>query len=557
METVKKIFNNPYVKVALVYCISHFFLLILSGCWWDDWTFMSHNLGYINAVASESGRPEWNILIPFCWSLPNNGRPLIFLMYLCNSLFMYNILSHSDIFDEKESLLIAIFYSFIPVNEARLLISNFSYSTGLFFFHLALMLFVLWNHTDKKVLPRIGLLLLFYISFILNSLLAYYYFIFVYLFILDLRTNNQSNIIKKFIISIKNVLISYPDFFVLPFVYYFVNKTFFPTHGPSFSNYNSVSLGGLLKCLLYIPVSFIDLFISIFRTWYRCIGILSVIVILFAIIYVLKRKINISDKDYEVKQSLLYLLYGLFLVVWGMFPYVAIRMDTISSIGVKGRDAVLTPLGVAIILFSILSLFKKRYRSVLICVLVTLGLCGCNYLYIEWQKDYYYQLSMEELFKDPVIANNDTFFLIDLNESEVEGQRFYSLNTNAYHVYNDETRLFMPKVSNLYILIDKDYLNLMITQLDYANMMRDYKPDDYNIDAVLNYINDLSFDEVIKLKYYEMFDRNRFDEIIKSKGKLDIVVVNDDFTKELISEYQNGNVSNDEDVLELLLEYAN
>ena len=553
---MKNIFKNPYFKVALVYCISHFFLLILSGCWWDDWTFMTHNLGYVNAVASESGRPEWNILIPFCWSLPNNGRPLIFLMYLCNSLFVYDILSHSKLFNDKQSLIISFFYSFIPVNDARLLISNFSYSTGLFFFHLALMLFVRWNNSDRKILYRIGILLLFYIGFILNSLLAYYYFIFVYLFILDFINNTENNFIKKVFISVINVLKTYPDFFVLPFAYYIVNKTLFPTHGPSFDNYNAVTLESLVKCVLYIPLTFINYFISIFRTWYRCIGIVSIILILLLLIYVIKRNIIFDKNNYQIKQLLFYLLGGIFLIVWGIFPYVVVRMDTLSSIGVKGRDAILTPLGISIVLYSILSIFKPRVRTIITSVLLILGLCGFNYLYIEWQKDYYLQLSMEELFRNPVIKDNDTFFLIDLNETEIEGQRFYSLNTNAYHVYNDQTRLFIPKVSNLIILMDDDYLDLMIRHLDYANMMRDYKPEDHYFDAILNYKNNYSFEDTIKLKYYELFNTDKFNEIIKSNGKLDIVVVEDEFTKKLISEYKNGNISSDEDVLDLLIQFG-
>ena len=157
-EKLKEFFKNPYVLITLVYFLAHFFLLILSGCWWDDWTFITHNTNYINQVASQSGRPEWNFLIPFCWSLPNNGRILIFFLYYLNSIFVYIMLKNSELFDKKESLIIALLFTVVPVNDARLLISNFSYTVGLFFFWMAFMLFVFWNKMEisvKKTVFRI------------------------------------------------------------------------------------------------------------------------------------------------------------------------------------------------------------------------------------------------------------------------------------------------------------------------------------------------------------------------------------------------------------------
>jgi len=202
-------------------------------------------------------------------------------------------------------------------------------------------------------------------------------------------------------------------------------------------------------------------------------------------------------------------------------------------------------------------LLKGKAKNVVVTVLVVFDIIGMNSLYLEWQKDYYYQLSMENLFVDKIIADNDTFFLIDLNESEIEGQRYYSLNTNAYNVYGDQTRFFIPKVSNLYILESDDAMKEAIEALGYSHMMRDYNPDDYCFDAILNYYNDLSWEEVVKLKYYEMFDKNRFNSEIENRGTLEISIVDDDFTKKLLEEYDDGKLHEDEDVLKLLQEYKN
>ena len=186
-----------------------------------------------------------------------------------------------------------------------------------------------------------------------------------------------------------------------------------------------------------------------------------------------------------------------------------------------------------------------------------MGISKCNLLYVEWQKDYYYQLAMEKLFDNEVIRDNDTFFFADLNETEIGGQRYYSLNTNAYNVFNDVTRLFIPKVSNLNIIENEDDLKFVIDALDNAFMMKDYNPDDRYFDAVIVYECELSDEETLRLKFLELFNKNQFDQEIAKKGKMDVYLVDDEFTIELLKEYDNDKLHSDEDVLELLEEYKN
>ena len=558
-EKVLKVLKNPYFEIIAVYFLAHFFMLILSGCWWDDWTFMTHDLGYINAVASQSGRPEWNLLVPLCWSLPNNGRILIFFLYLFISLFVYVILKNSGFFDERKSLYIALIFSVFPVNDARILISNFAYTVGLFLFYLSFMLFVLWNRMEngkRKNICRVFLLISFFFSFILNSVLAYYYIIMAYLLVLMFIKNCKEGFIKRVIISIKDVLVSYPDFFVLPFVYYICNKVFFPTYGDTFGNYNSVTLDGFVKCLFYVPLSVLKVFSDVFLKGISCINLYTglVLAVIAAVVWYFRN--NTKEKEYSLTENILHLVCGVFVMMMAAFPYVMVRGRVIDTMGVKGRDAVLVSLGAAIILYSVICMFKGRLRKLLFSLVVGMFIISCNFLYLEWQKDYYYQLSMERLFVDPVIRDNDTFFLVDLNESQIEGQRYYSLNTNAYRVFKDETRFFVPKVSNLYILEDQKYMKNAIEALNYSHMMKDYKPDDYYFDAVLNYTNYLSDLDVLKFKYCEMFDREYFDDLIAGYGSMDIYVVEDDFTIRLLEKYDNEQLHGDQDVLDLVLEFA-
>lgn len=557
IKKFNRILHNPIFIITAVYALAHAFLLILSGCWWDDWTFMSHNLAYINAVAMESGRPEWNLLIPFCWSQPHNGRILIFFLYYLDVLFVFIALKNSTLLSEKESLLISLFFAVFPVNDARLLISNFSYTVGLFIFYLTFMLFVLWNNRDDKSkgrIWRIPLLVLFFTSFILNSLLVFYYILFVYLFVLDIQKNKEKRILHKVFGSALNVLKNYPDFFILPFIYYGFNKTFFPTYGDTFNEYNAVTFTGLIKGFLYIPLSVVSLFFDVLRKSVLSIKPITLIIIA-VFIFVIWKNDHENDDKVDRLRLLAIGVTGILVLIAGLFAYVMVRAGTLTPTGVKGRDAILTPLGSALMVFACLSCFKVKLRKMLTVMLIILGIGACGDLYLEWQKDYYYQLSMENLFANDIIKKNDTFFLIDLSESEIEGQRYYSLNANANHVYGDEIRLFIPKASNLPLLEDRSSIEKAKNALDHAFMMKDYNPDDLYFDAVLDYSCYLSDEETLLLKYYEIFDPNEFQNRINNNGKLLITIVDDDFTINLLKEYEEGKISNDNDIKEFLIEY--
>ena len=554
LNRLKSITKSPYFIITAVYLLAHFFLLVLSGCWWDDWTFMSHNLNYVNLVASGSGRPEWNILIPLCWSLTNNGRILIFFLYLFDSYFVYNILKDSKLFSIKDSLLITLLFIIIPVNDARLLISNFPYAVGLFFFFLAFMLFIKWNNSNRKVLPRVLILLLFLISFILNSLLAFYYVLFIYLFIIDIKDNKENNIIKRVLISIKNVIVKYTDFFILPFVYFGLNKLLFPVTSTDFEGRSSISIMGLIKCIKYLPLSIINVFKEIYANYFKVLTFIPLLIclVVFIVIFIIKNKTNNKP---DTKKWLIYLLVGFVVLALGLFVYVEVRSSVIYSNGVKGRDTILVPLGMSIIIYSTYSLFNEKYKQLLCILTIILGIFSFNSLYIEWQEDYYQQLSMESLMNNSIIKNNDTFFLANLDESDIEGERYYSLNTNAYHVFNDETRLFIPKVSNLYLLESKENVDMAVKDLDYCHMMKDYNPEDYNLDAIIIYSCDYDANEVLRLKTYELFNKDIFNEIIKNTGDMKTVEVDDDFTSLLISKYNSKEVNDDKDVVNLLMAY--
>jgi hypothetical protein len=185
-----------------------------------------------------------------------------------------------------------------------------------------------------------------------------------------------------------------------------------------------------------------------------------------------------------------------------------------------------------------------------------MGIIGFNSLYIEWQKDYYYQLSMQNLMDNEIIKENDTFFITDVNETVVQGEGYYSFNVLSYFIYGDETRFFMPKASDMYMLKDKSFIDEAKRVLGASHKMKDYDPDDYCFDAILVYDNDLSWTDVLRIKCYELSDYEKFKSVIDQSGTLNIVEVEDDFTEKLIQKYDDGTLRGDRDIIELLLEYS-
>lgn len=206
-------------------------------------------------------------------------------------------------------------------------------------------------------------------------------------------------------------------------------------------------------------------------------------------------------------------------------------------------------------IFSICKSFGNKLEKISIIVLTILGICSFNRLYLEWQKDYYYQLAMEDELTNELIRDNDTFFLADLNESEISGQRFYGLNVNGYHVYQTKDRVFLPKVGNITMLKSKDSVEFNKNLLHSAYYMEDYNPDDYYLDAVIVYECEMSEYEVLMLKYHEIFNKDLFNKEIKEYGTMSVIEVDDDFTELLFDRIDNGEINSDEDLLLFLIDY--
>ena len=143
--------TNPYFQILIVYLITHFFLLILTGTFWDDMSYETKDLYQFKEIAMMTGRPEWKYIIPFAWSLPCYGyRWCVFFLYGINAVLYYKILLKCEFISKIDALFITLLFITFPNNDARCLLSNFSYALGKTLFFVSSYLFLIYKSTLKN-----------------------------------------------------------------------------------------------------------------------------------------------------------------------------------------------------------------------------------------------------------------------------------------------------------------------------------------------------------------------------------------------------------------------
>ena len=141
--------NNKFREAVLhiglltvIYCLAHWFLLILSGMWRDDWINVTGNQDVSAELRMMLGLPLSGII-----NLPLkviSYRPFTFLLFLLEGYLIYYILKTLDFLSHREAFWLSALYMIIPINDARVFRSCYKYSAGLFLFWAAFALATVW-----------------------------------------------------------------------------------------------------------------------------------------------------------------------------------------------------------------------------------------------------------------------------------------------------------------------------------------------------------------------------------------------------------------------------
>lgn len=488
--------------IFILYSISFFLLLINLGVFWDDWTLYNMSSTIILDKFKQAGIPYAGYFHNFLLSIGNGVsvyRILAFVTYFLSAVFLYFILYKIDEIDRFDCFLIVTFFAILPVNSARIALIDSPYALCHFLFWLGFLFLSLYLK-DNKIVFRIIALMLFFLSFVTASLLVFYVLVVLYIAYFEFYKWSLNDLfIKK--------IIKYSDFIVLPIVYWVIKTLYFTPYG-LYAEYNQLSL----KKLYYVPqllllslyTSFVELFKQLFIT-----NSFILLIILGIVIFPLLQN-RCSQKANDRKFMFFY--FGWFLFFLAVYPYTAVGRNP-GLIDWNSRHQLLIPLGVSIIIIygiKILIPFE-RIQKIFYSLFISSFLLTNISLYIDFQKDWYKQVSLIENFKtNEIIKGNTTFLFDDRTELNANHRlyRFYEYSGLMKYVFGRETKFGDTKQNFDGIGEKTQYLNVHYNLKDYK-----IKNPEYVVEIHEN--KTIHKKDLIRLKYLELFMPDKLRENVR------------------------------------------
>ena len=524
-QGIERNIYKDYILIFILYSFSFGLILLNQGIFWDGWVLYNQNPNDILNMFKETGFfLHWPAyLYNFLLSI-NQGifliRLLIFVTYLFTAFFLNYILSKIRIIDSLSRLFIVLIFALFNINSARIAIILLPYAICNFLFFFGFYLIVKFFFR-KIILYRILSLFCFFISFSTNSFLFFYIIPFIYIFYIkkDQIIPNKISF-KNFLFSLKKAY-KYLDFILIPFIFFIIKIRLFEPYG-LYGDYNNISLKDLN--INYFIKAFNTSFLQVFKTDYiRLINYPFLIIIISVIIFLIIKKLYRSDiinfNKKNINHDLFLAGFGLFAFFAGVFPYIAVG-KTPNLLDWNSRHQLLVPLGAGFILYYILKIFfrgiglRTSIKIFFYTILITIFLCANIFIYLDYQRDWFKQLSLIENFKiSKFIKNNNNFLFTDntkdLNAIE-RSYRFYEWSGIMKQAFKDESR-FGVNVN------EKDNINNLLGLKNYPQYnFSKYNSGSKEINVIIEHGEfELSKRNIIKLFYYKFFDKKKYEDSIK------------------------------------------
>ena len=358
--------NNKKVFLVLftIYFIINIPLLInFNGIYWDDWTLVGHSLDTLNRTFFEAVGYAGYFFAYMHYHMINylgvySYRLLTFILLFLNSYFVFKILYAIPIFSSKDRFFITLFFLIAPLYDAKIALIDFSYTlhSTLFFFAFYILSATL---NDLRPLKRILILVLFFISFLVNPLLVFYAMVLVYIFYKSY--NSQICFLNNVAYYIKNNF----DFILLPVLFFIVKSIWFLSSEVYRSDYNKISIYAILNPVLYAK-SFVAGFLEPILTSLNIFSSITAVFIFFAIVcFYIFKKMHTVNCNHDNKNNMVLIILSVFVFAFGAMPYIAVGKIPASE-DWSSRFQLLLPLGFAMVLYYGLGfLFKIKVYSCL------------------------------------------------------------------------------------------------------------------------------------------------------------------------------------------------
>lgn len=542
----KKVFWQIF-WLTVIYVAAHWFILVASGKWIDDWVYANHNVEYIIEVFMQSSLPLEAFIKMSVWNLPY--RWFVFLFFYLGGILVYVILNKIDLFSSDAYFWIAALFMTIPINDARISWICYGYSLCFLLFWVSFYLVTLWIETKgiKKIVLRCLSLLILLISFNLESTLLMTLFILFYLYYEDLKNDWHRGEIKKNIKRFSITIIRYMDFLMAPIVWYILDKALFPGYGV-YGGHSYIPWDKLPEIIFYSPVHAFNTLSAIIKNYCSVLenDVVKALVVIILTIYVAVKFISGKKGGENRKISTAMLVAMLFLGILtfyiGFFPYGVKRGWTLNTLLVDGRDSVLLGIGTAILIYyGVQAFFHERVTRIILTFVTVLGIVHFNFVYLIWQESYYQQLQFQDIIKENTEIQDNNTFLIMYTNTTIR-PTFFQNNGNSWAATGEETRLYISGVNELGVLygLDEDswWLN--------AYGMKDYDFTDKELDGII-FIDyaDIGRVMMLKQKWNELFHENEFHDWIKSMKNIRYVPLSLEEADTIREKYETEELTED------------
>jgi hypothetical protein len=393
--------RSAYIIITLVSFMTHGLLLLNQGIYMDDWLTFSHlfagDLDYVHLQFDQGGvslfGDIWELYSHFS-NVSSAMSITVFLTIWFGGILIYRIAINTKILKKWECLFIAIITIMYPAYQAQVINLVGVYHILIFLFLISTWLYL--RNTNANKFFRIGIhlitLILFGLSFNLNSLLIFYGGVLLISLGLELNRNSQRKIQ-----TIMKWLFQNLAYILVPVVFWITKEIFSPRYG-SYIQYNQFSLdvesirnasyiflkNAIAYPFIKAPIIWIEYGIQL------VIPIVLVVASLVLYKYMVSRTLweerlveRIKDRHISTRSQLddsvnvLWLLtFGIILLILAIAPYIIVGRYPGYRYGASTRHSILIGIPIAIILLGVFRLYISNRRLWLV-KLGSIGLVIC------------------------------------------------------------------------------------------------------------------------------------------------------------------------------------
>ncbi len=400
-----------------------------------------------------------HIFLKSIWASPILYHVLTFILQLLSVFLLFRI--HGKFRMRKKISLFFLFailmYAVLPIYDSKVTMIVFPYTLRLTSFLAAFVFLLKYRENKKRIVFRFLSLVFFFFSFFTNSLLVFYlvpiYLVIFLPFWQSFFSKNKILDYKIFLRKMFRQVLVHLDFFVLPFLFWVIKSLYFqPSQQYAAIGYNKIEVESLLEIpyrfALFVYVFFVSLFplvkeaLQIPEIW----GVF-IIVALFTYNW-------FKQRDFSFIISWKILLWGLFVLVVGVFPY--LMVNKIPGFGWNSsRHQLLIGFGLCVILMGLLFQLKSSNLKKIFFSLLSGGFVAFTFfLNFSYFKGYIKQEVLNDYFESQNLSSDQSQTILYQDKTDNFTQKgnpsnFYELS-GILKLSHPEEKILLIKKDDFY-----------------------------------------------------------------------------------------------------------